>query len=81
MPADASYAPDPYLTLGYSIVKSRRYAPSPVVFGGAGGTRTPDFRLAKAALSQLSYGPTASHCDGGRWWTRTTDLGLIRTAL
>ena len=26
-------------------------------FGGAGGTRTPDFRLAKAALSQLSYGP------------------------
>jgi hypothetical protein len=25
--------------------------------GGAGGTRTPDFRLAKAALSQLSYGP------------------------
>ena len=26
--------------------------------GGAGGTRTPDFRLAKAALSQLSYGPT-----------------------
>ena len=27
--------------------------------GGAGGTRTPDFRLAKAALSQLSYGPTS----------------------
>src|SRR3989337_680301 len=27
--------------------------------GGAGGTRTPDFRLAKAALSPLSYGPTA----------------------
>ena len=25
--------------------------------GGAGGARTPDFRLAKAALSQLSYGP------------------------
>ena len=44
--------------------------------GGAGGIRTPDFRLAKAALSPLSYGPT-----GGRWWTRTTDLGLIRTAL
>ncbi len=29
------------------------------VAGGAGGTRTPDFRLAKAALSQLSYGPTS----------------------
>ena len=28
--------------------------------GGAGGTRTPDFRLAKAALSQLSYGPTSN---------------------
>ena len=27
--------------------------------GGAEGTRTPDFRLAKAALSQLSYGPTS----------------------
>ena len=31
--------------------------------GGAGGTRTPDFRLAKAALSQLSYGPMVG--DGG----------------
>ena len=28
-----------------------------VLDGGAGGTRTPDIRLAKAALSQLSYGP------------------------
>jgi hypothetical protein len=27
-------------------------------FGGAEGTRTPDFLLAKEALSQLSYGPT-----------------------
>ena len=26
--------------------------------GGAEGTRTPDFLLAKEALSQLSYGPT-----------------------
>ena len=78
------HAPDPYLSLGYSIVKSRpsaKITPSPVMFGGAGGTRTPDFRLAKAALSQLSYGPTGLRCDGGRWWTRTTDLGLIRTAL
>ncbi len=32
--------------------------------GGAGGTRTPDFRLAKAALSQLSYGPTGFTA----WW-------------
>src|SRR3990172_10419559 len=35
------------------VPAGRRFA------GGAGGTRTPDFRLAKAALSQLSYGPTA----------------------
>ena len=32
--------------------------------GGAGGARTPDLRLAKAALSQLSYGPTMVG-DGG----------------
>ncbi len=35
--------------------------------GGAGGTRTPDFRLAKAALSQLSYGPPVLEVRGRRW--------------
>ena len=39
--------------------------------GGAGGTRTPDLRLAKAALSRLSYGPEVSP-DGdahrSEWW-------------
>ena len=44
--------------------------------GGAGGTRTPDLRLAKAALSRLSYGPTvealsvretSTHRSEG-WW-------------
>ena len=61
--------------------------------GGAAGTRTPDLRRAKAALSQLSYGPLvflgapARSCgrscrrSGGRAWTRTRDLGLIRAAL
>jgi hypothetical protein len=62
--------------------------------GGAAGTRTPDLRRAKAALSQLSYGPAsrsahplrvaAAVCcraSGGRAWTRTRDLGLIRAAL
>lgn len=34
-------------------------------FCGAEGTRTPDFRLAKAALYQLSYGPSANHCSNG----------------
>ena len=31
---------------------------STVKFGGAGGTRTPDFLRAREALSQLSYSPT-----------------------
>ncbi len=44
----------------------RQSHPFPVRrFGGAGGTRTPDFRLAKAALSQLSYGPTGLPSG---WW-------------
>jgi hypothetical protein len=36
------------------------------LLGGAGGTRTPDFRLAKAALSQLSYGPPVLEVEGER---------------
>jgi hypothetical protein len=64
--------------------------------GGAAGTRTPDLRRARAALSQLSYGPRQQRPGapgspppapgphdrtGGRAWTRTRDLGLIRAAL
>lgn len=55
--------------------------------GGAAGTRTPDLRRARAALSQLSYGPMSPPTtlttvpSGGRAWTRTRDLGLIRAAL
>ena len=63
------------------------------ISGGAEEIRTPDLRRAKAALSQLSYGPffrvrqpgpcrlAAPARAGGPWWTRTTGLGLIRTAL
>jgi hypothetical protein len=44
-------------------------APSVVkVTGGAAGTRTPDLRLAKAALSRLSYSPVVI-AAGGRSWT------------
>lgn len=48
-----------------------------MVPGGAGGIRTPDIRLAKAALSQLSYGPAEfaparlparSNRTPTRWW-------------
>jgi hypothetical protein len=50
--------------------------------GGAGGIRTPDLRRAKAALSQLSYGPVPPRVRaGGPSWIRTRDLSLIRTAL
>ncbi len=57
--------------------------------GGAAGSRTPDLRRAKAALSQLSYSPDgestppwSSHGGrGGRSWTRTTGLTLIRGVL
>ena len=50
--------------------------------GGAAGIRTPDLRRARAALSRLSYGPPLPAWEtGGRAWTRTRDLGLIRAAL
>jgi hypothetical protein len=35
--------------------------------GGAGRARTGDFRLAKAALSQLSYSPRKARFGEG-WW-------------
>ncbi len=44
--------------------------------GGDEGIRTPDIRLAKAALSQLSYIPA-----GGPSAIRTQDHSLIRGVL
>ena len=38
--------------------------------GGAAGIRTPDLRLAKAALSQLSYGPRNPVDKRTHWWAR-----------
>jgi hypothetical protein len=55
--------------------------------GGDSGARTRSLRLAKPALSQLSYIPNVraeERCagsDGGPEWTRTTHLTLIRRAL
>ena len=60
--------------------------PPPLICGDE-GTRTPDFRLAKAALSQLSYIPrwlgdvAMLPGLGGPEWTRTTGLCVISTAL
>ena len=39
--------------------------------GGAGGTRTPDLRLAKAALYRLSYDPGRTSIEQSStfgWW-------------
>ena len=56
--------------------------------GGDSGARTRSLRLAKPALSQLSYIPEAGFSMvraalsvGGPGWTRTTHLTLIRRAL
>ena len=73
-----------------SAQSSALQAPCRADAGGAEEIRTPDLLLAKEALSQLSYGPAIVETlqaamrpglSGGPWWTRTTDLGLIRTAL
>ena len=48
--------------------------------GGDEETRTPDPLLAKEMLCQLSYVP-GRQGSGGRHWTRTSDLCLIRAAL
>ena len=42
--------------------------PAQAFVGGAEEIRTPDLRRAKAALSQLSYGPTSLKRDSYYWW-------------
>jgi hypothetical protein len=52
--------------------------------GGDEETRTPDPLLAKEMLFQLSYVPLRLPlvgAGGGRFWTRTRDLCLIRAVL
>ena len=49
--------------------------------GGDEETRTPDPLLAKEMLYQLSYVPELRQRSGGRFWTRTRDLCLIRAVL
>ena len=52
--------------------------------GGDEETRTPDPLLAKEMLCQLSYVPAGrmvAEEGGGRFWTRTRDLCLIRAVL
>ena len=48
---------------------------------GDDGTRTRDIRLAKAALSQLSYIPRIVPQGSGPDWIRTNDPCVISTVL
>ena len=73
-----------------SINNCPRVAQTNKCVGGDEGARTPDLRLAKAALFQLSYIPGRAHAtsnklrterSGGPSWNRTKDLALIRGAL
>ena len=49
--------------------------------GGAGGIRTPDIRLAKAALSQLSYGPGSNPVGHSGLEPETSVLSGLRSNL
>ena len=75
---DGAVRPDIHFLSGAFQARgsSSRYAQS----GGDEETRTPDPLLAKEMLCQLSYVPRRQG-SGGRYWTRTSDLCLIRAAL
>ena len=63
--------------------------PSSLESGGDSGARTRSLRLAKPALSQLSYIPKPISANGvslhsltsAGTWSRTKDLSFIRAAL
>ena len=60
---------------GYPLLRTmslRQHGPSDQPAGGASRDRTDDLKLAKLALSQLSYGPV---CQTEKWWARK-DLNL-----
>ncbi len=68
-----------------SVSAASQVGDPPLPSRGAGGgdeeTRTPDPLLAKEMLCRLSYVPLPRGKCGGRFWTRTRDLCLIRAVL
>ena len=62
--------PSPLLPLAIGLADLRKT-------GGGGRDRTDDLKLAKLALSQLSYAPgfNGSPVSNGKWWARE-DLNL-----
>lgn len=82
LPTTAREHPAPRKETGRPAPVAHHLLPRPqagVLWSGVAGIRTPDLRRARAALSRLSYDPVKR--AGGRTWTRTRDLGLIRAAL
>ena len=68
-------------SMGFPIRRRQSsYPPAGLPGCGDEETRTPDPLLAKEMLCQLSYVPRRQG-SGGRHWTRTSDLCLIRAAL
>src|ERR1035437_9412914 len=70
----------PRYSICYQVLLARVLATMLYQRGGDEETRTPDPLLAKEMLCQLSYVPRRQG-SGGRYWTRTSDLCLIRAAL
>ena len=69
--------------LSYRVLRSSFFLHSLIKAqpGGDEGTRTPDIRLAKAALSHLSYIPRHTLRGSGPDWIRTSDPCVISTVL
>jgi hypothetical protein len=69
--------PDPSSTPEASTADQARCLIACLKTGGGGRDRTDDLKLAKLALSQLSYAPgfNGSPVSNGKWWARE-DLNL-----
>ena len=78
--ARAAWGYAPRYSICVRCLPGQRFFLQEAQSGGDEETRTPDPLLAKEMLCQLSYVPRRQG-SGGRYWTRTSDLCLIRAAL